>query len=62
MSIEEIKEEQVVETPAEETPFAETAPVDSEVEEETGEEQEVGFYFVIPSLLFKFFQFNVPKN
>lgn len=41
MSIEEIKEEQVVETPAEETPSAEITPVENEIEEETGEEQEV---------------------
>jgi hypothetical protein len=41
MSIEEIKEQQVVETPVEETPSAEITPVENEIEEETGEEQEV---------------------
>jgi hypothetical protein len=41
MSIEELKEEQVIETPAEETTPVETPPIEGEVEEEAGEEKDV---------------------
>jgi hypothetical protein len=40
MSIEEIKEEQVVETPVEEVAPAETTPIEGEVDEEAGEEKD----------------------